>query len=203
MVVQTPDLLVSAAPARGIGHNQGPSMDARGTWRRYAWNRARAELLPQLPIEVVRRRVRRAGELGLDYKTYASVRAATGRDIVALLFSSNALRVLRQNDPLPQDRSAALQALRQTKIRLAVAPGLAPSALAERLEAQNALHIDLATQAPHHLEAWPGLREGMARATQGVPADGVLLIGDMSLEQVWCDAGKLAGYLPAARYFPS
>ena len=31
-----------------------------------------------------------ARELGIDYKSYAGIRAATGRDIVALLFSTNA-----------------------------------------------------------------------------------------------------------------
>ena len=77
----------------GLGHNKGPTMEPGAGWRRYAWKRARTELLPKLPLEVVRMRVRRARELGLDYKTYAGVRATTGRDLVAFLFSSNALRL--------------------------------------------------------------------------------------------------------------
>ena len=35
-----------------------------------------------------------------------------------------------------------------------------------------------------------------------VPGDRVLLVGDMALERDWCAAGRLAGYLPAERYFP-
>ena len=79
----------------GLGHNKGPTLERGASWRRYAWTRARSELLPTLPIEVARRRVRRARELGLDYKAYAGIRASTGRDIVALLFSTNALRLAR------------------------------------------------------------------------------------------------------------
>ncbi len=63
----------------GIGHNNGPTLEPGRAWRRYAWGRARAELLPRLPIEIVRRRIRRAREIGLDYSTYATVRAAAVR----------------------------------------------------------------------------------------------------------------------------
>jgi hypothetical protein len=34
-----------------------------------------------------------------------------------------------------------------------------------------------------------------------LPADRVLLIGDTSLEREWVGAARLAGYLPAERYF--
>ena len=51
-----------------IGHNNGPTMDPGRGFRRYAWKRARAELLPKMPIEIVRRRVKRARELGLTIK---------------------------------------------------------------------------------------------------------------------------------------
>ena len=86
----------------GIGHNSG--QDAAGyTGRLHQWRAARRALLGNaLPVEVVRLRVRRAAALGLDYGTYASVRAGTGRDIAALLFSSNALG----NDPAGGDRRA-------------------------------------------------------------------------------------------------
>ena len=72
----------------GIGHNNGPEMTGL-SWRSHCWRGARAQLLPTLPIEVVRLRVRRAAELGLPYKTYAGVRAQTGHDLVGFLFSSN------------------------------------------------------------------------------------------------------------------
>lgn len=63
----------------GIGHNNGPTLEGGSGWRRYAWRRARRELLPQLPIEVVRLRIRRAKELGgIDYKAYARSGRRTG-----------------------------------------------------------------------------------------------------------------------------
>jgi hypothetical protein len=34
-----------------------------------------------------------------------------------------------------------------------------------------------------------------------LPSDQVLLVGDPGLERDWCAAGRLAGYLPAERYF--
>jgi hypothetical protein len=43
--------------------------------------------LPSLPLEIVRVRVARAKRLGLPYRTYATIRATSGRDIVAFLFS--------------------------------------------------------------------------------------------------------------------
>ena len=109
----------------GIGHNGGPEMTGTG-WRRHCWQAAGEALLPHLPIEVLRGRVRRAQELGLDYKTYASVRAASGHDVVAFLFSSNALRATPE---LPEDRAARLAGL-QACGRLALTlPPLTPEAL--------------------------------------------------------------------------
>ena len=73
----------------GLGHNRGPTMEKGRAWRRYAWTRARSELMPTLPIEVARRRVRRARELGIDYKSYAGIRAAkTGGGVEMLAIIS-------------------------------------------------------------------------------------------------------------------
>ena len=94
-----------------IGHNRGPTIDEGHSWRRHCWTEARRTLLPTLPLEVVRLRVARARAIGLDYRTYATVRATTGQDIVAFLFSSNALRVFAANPRLPQDRADRLAAL--------------------------------------------------------------------------------------------
>ncbi|MGF1552163.1 MAG: hypothetical protein ACFBWO_06645 [Paracoccaceae bacterium] len=62
--------LAGETPPR-IGHNGGPPLDPGRSFRAYAWKRARAELVPRLPLEIVRRRVRRARELGLDYPANA------------------------------------------------------------------------------------------------------------------------------------
>ena len=82
---RAPDMLGHQTEARmnRIGHNNGPTMEPGESWRRHAWGRARARLLPVLPIEVVRLRVKRAAEIGLDYRTYASIRAASGHDVIA------------------------------------------------------------------------------------------------------------------------
>jgi hypothetical protein len=61
-------------------------------------------LLPSLPLEIVRVRVARAKRLGLPYKTYATIRATSGRDIVAFLFSGNALG-LSPARPCPRRRA--------------------------------------------------------------------------------------------------
>ncbi len=182
----------------GIGHNNGPAMDAGLSWRRHAWAKARADLLPVLPIEVLRTRVRRAAELGLDYRTYAGVRAATGRDVIGFLFSSNALRVLRAGDLLPADRAIRLGAVAAGRVGLANPP-LPPAVLAAACGA--ALHAAHAAPAP--LAPWPEVRAALdaARHAAGWPADAVILVGHAPPERDWCAAGRLAGYLTAERFF--
>ena len=106
----------------GIGHNGGPSMEGGVSWRKHCWASARERLLPVLPVEVVRLRVKRAKALGLDYKTYAGVRAATGHDVVAFLFSSNALRVSLVRPAMPEDRAAKLAVVQCGRLALAVQP---------------------------------------------------------------------------------
>jgi hypothetical protein len=165
-------------------------MDDGLAWRTHCWRAARARLLPTLPIEVLRIRVRRAQELGLEYKTYASVRASTGHDVVAFLFSSNALRA---RPALPADREAKLAALVNCgRIALVTAP-LTPDML------QSAV-IDTARAAPHWLASFADTHHAI-RAALTVPGDRVILIGDHGMERDWCAAGRLAGYLPASRYF--
>ena len=105
-----------------IGHNRGPALQPGAAWRRHCWTAAREALLPVLPVEVVRMRVKYARAMGLEYKTYASVRAATGHDLVAFLFSSNALRLIKGREVLPADRAAKLAGLACTRIALATAP---------------------------------------------------------------------------------
>ena len=85
-----------------IGHNKGPSMEGGQAWRAHCWRKARKSLMKTLPIEILRVRVARAAEIGLDYKSYASIRAASGHDVIAFLFSSNALRVLVLCDRVSQ-----------------------------------------------------------------------------------------------------
>ncbi|WP_151718062.1 hypothetical protein [Gemmobacter serpentinus] len=185
-----------AAPFAGIGHNGGPDMTGTA-WRKHCWQAAREALLPHLPIEVLRGRVRRAQELGLDYKTYASVRAASGHDVVAFLFSSNALRVTSRLPQLPEDRVARLQSMAQCgRLALAVAP-LAPAAL---MAAGQGL-LDAAQPAPRPFGSFAEAREAIRLARGAHKPDGVILVGAAPFEAEWCAAGKLGFYLPAERIF--
>ncbi|MFM2356664.1 MAG: hypothetical protein RLZZ528_2400 [Pseudomonadota bacterium] len=186
----------------GPGHNGGPSLEGGVAWRTHCWRSARAALLPVLPIEVIRTRVRRAAELGLDYKTYAGVRATTGRDIVAFLFSTNALGILRHGDtPTAQatERMAGILGAGQV---IAVHAPFDPDRIAADLRAQG-IAVTRAAAAPTLADGWGGTRARILSllAPDRLPADGVLLVGETPLEREWAEAGRLAGFLPAARYF--
>ncbi len=189
------------APLAGPGHNNGPTMEAGFAFRKYSWSKARRDLLPTLPIEILRNRVRRAQELGLPYKTYASVRASTGRDVVGFLFSNNALRVLSNVDQLPVSRAKALRDLKGAGLAALAHAPLTPETLC-RIAGQA--EVDIFTgEAPNLSAKWSQIRD-LARAPlreAGLPFDGVLVIGDHTLERDWSEAAKLAGYLPADRYF--
>ncbi len=181
----------------GIGHNSGRS-DALGkSWRRFAWSKARKQLLPTLPVEVVRLRVRRAKELGLPYKTYAGIRASTGHDLIGFLFSNNALMVLREGQGMPLDRVKKLEQLRLTA-RIAVThPPVSPDYVV-RLSA-----IDRAAAAPSFSASWSEMRDLIKEiaTADGHPADRYVLIGETAFEREWAEAGQMAGYLAAAQYF--
>ena len=179
----------------GIGHNGGPSVDEGVSWRKHCWSSARERLLPVLPVEVVRLRVKRAKALGLDYKTYAGVRAATGHDVVAFLFSSNALRVSLVRPAMPEAWAAKLAEVASGRLALAVAP-LTPGMVAAANPVLDEVH-----PAPYALAGFGEMRDRVRSALGRVPSDQVILVGDLGLERDWCVAGRLAGYLPAERYF--
>ena len=181
-----------------IGHNGGPTMEPGISWRRHCWTKARRELLPAMPLEVIGYRVKRAGELGLDYRTYAGVRATTGRDIVAFLFSSNALRLLR-TETIPAREAAKLAGLAEVHRLAAVHLPLDPGAVLRA----NAGVIDLAERAPGVFDSWSDTRRRLSALARDarVPADAVLVIGDTAIEKDWCATARMAGYLPAERYF--
>lgn len=184
----------------GLGHNNGPSMEAGRSWRKHSWAKARADLLPTLPIEVLRRRVARAKALGLPYKTYASVRASTGRDVVGFLFSNNALRVHRLGERPPEDRIKVLGRLEAGLAALAHRP-VTPQVLSDMFAAESiALHT---APAPHFSDGWQATTEAVLTPIHAakLPRDGVLVIGETALEAEWSEAAKLGGFLAAERYF--
>lgn len=178
-----------------IGHNGGPPL-ASTAWKAHCWRQARADLLPVLPVEVVRNRVRRARELGLDYKTYAGVRATTGRDIVAFLFSSNALGVFRDRDALASGRAEKLTALQDEK-HLGAGPGIDPAALGAMIDAKTVQRLPVFgsswTEMQSRLKSW--LRQ------VSLPGDAVLMIGETDHEREIMTAGGLAGFVEGNRFF--
>lgn len=181
----------------GIGHNSGRVVEPGASWRKHVWTKARKQLMPTLPLEVVRMRVRRAQQLGLPYKTYAGIRASSGHDLIGFMFSSNALQVLRDGQALPSDRTAKLAALENVvRTGLAHHPVTPP-----HLGALPG--IDRAFDAPRFAQPWTAMRDQLrdvARA-HGKPADRFLLIGATAFEREWAEAAQMAGYLSAAHFF--
>ena len=186
----------------GIGHNNGPSMEPGAGFRRHAWGKARRELLPRMPLEVINMRMRRAQALGLDFRTYATVRAATGRDVIAFLFSSNALVMIRPGAPIPENRAAKVASIKNCARHLAVhgAAALAPAA---RTAAAAGVDFDGIRALPPFSTPWAGLRDDVKSwlAAEAIPGDAVLMIGETAFEREIATAGGLAGFVTGDRYF--
>ena len=176
----------------GIGHNS--RHDPAGyAGRLHLWRKARAGLVSnRMPLEVVRLRMRRAAALGLDFRTYAQVRAATGRDVVALLFSSSALGMLRRAEI---DARAAAKLARVEAVLAAFVHAPLPVAAPAPL--------DWADRAPSFLDppAATAARLREALAARRLPADAVLMVGATAVEREWCPAAGAAGWVDAGRYF--
>lgn len=179
----------------GIGHNSGRVDEPGRSWRTHVWRKARADLLPRLPIEVVRRRVKRAAELGLPYKTYAGLRASSGHDLIGFLFSSNALRVFRDGQAVPSDRTAVVDALMDCKrIGLVHAPVQLGAVVPP---------MERAFAAPSFAGSWGDMRDHLKAVVRdvGVPADRLVLIGDTMAERDWSVAMQAAGFVNGDNYF--
>lgn len=191
--------MTNPAP-HGIGHNRGPDLSGAG-FRAHCWRVARADLLPVLPLEVVRLQVRRARALGLPYKTYAGVRATTGRDLVAFLFSSNGLGVFRDGQRVgPAD--AAILARIEVERHLGTAPGLSPVRLAAALDGAG-IAITSARPLPPFGANWGAMRADAKDwlARHKLPGDAVLMIGETAHEAEMAMAGGFAGFVSGRTYF--
>ena len=182
-----------------IGHNNDPSMERGQTYRGYQWRRAQQALMPNtLQMMLIKMRVRRAAELGMVYKTYAQIRQASGQDIMALLFSSNALRIIGNGAKMPDAENRAVEAVKSaSKLTLVHTPHTPPAIL------QANPVLDAAEAAPRFTDSWTQMRErveGLIRQ-RNLPGDQVLIIGDAPLEADWSAAARAAGYLRADQYF--
>ena len=186
----------------GIGHNS----NALGQgWRRFAWKKARKDLVAaRVPLEIVRIRVRRAQKLGLTYPQYASVLLGSGRDIVGFLFTVNGLqlRLLRRLEA-PDHVAAKLQYEPQSP-RIVLSPSEeAPETFRVELADTLAARIDAAAPAPAPATSWGAARRAVqnALAETQMPADGVVMIGAGDEDALWADAAFLAKFIPSSEYF--
>ncbi|MEM1275844.1 MAG: hypothetical protein AAGH74_04910 [Pseudomonadota bacterium] len=187
----------------GLGHNQGPPLEAGFGFRKFAWGKARAELMPKLPLEVLKRRVARAKELGLAYPQYASILLGTGRDVVAFLFTSDAvgLRVEREMR-LSGIAAEKLSTVRADRL-LFVPRGVDLGALQAQLAARHGIEIAQASIEP---KSQASFREGgeairCLLTPLKLPSDTVVMIGTKPSERDWSEAARLAKFLPSEAYF--
>ena len=184
----------------GIGHNQGPTLERGQKWRAFQWQKARQAAMPKaIPLMVVKMHVARARQLGLDYPTYAAVRKASGRDIMGLLFSSNALRIVRADRPeMPLVQDAAVAAVTGARKLALVHRPIRVDAVA----AANPV-LDTVGPAPKFTDSWSAMKDHLGGFVNDAALlrDQVLIIGDTELERDWAAAGKAAGYIEAQRYF--
>ena len=169
-------------------------------FRKLAWTKARAQLLPSLPLQVVRLRVARAKRLGLPYNTYATIRATSGMDIVGFLFSGNALELTRGRAAVPDAVAARLVLLDGAVDRLAAiyAP-LHPGAV---MRANPGL-VDAAGAAPGFGAKWGEVRAGLRTMLRDrkLPLDGVVVVAATAIEREWCATAGLAGVIHADAMF--
>ncbi len=189
----------------GIGHNKGPSMDGGFGFRRYAWKRARQELVgARVPLEIVRIRVRRAAALGLAYPQYASILLGSGRDIVGFLFTVDGMQLrLRRELEAPPEVAAKLRALSGAS-RLALSPAEEPAEpFRAELTAATGAPFDVAAPAPERGARWGQARARVlaALAPLKLPRGAVVMIGEGREEELWAEAAQLARFLPSKDYF--
>ncbi|MBF9047714.1 hypothetical protein LSUCC0031_11370 [Rhodobacterales bacterium LSUCC0031] len=184
----------------GIGHNGGPSLEAGFGFRKLAWTKARHALLPSLPLEVVRLRVARAKRLGLPYQTYATIRATSGHDIVAFLFSGNALDLRPGAVALDAAVAQRLADLAGQADRVAAI--YAPTDPAS-IEAAHPGLFAAVGRAPGFTASWRETRDGLRAllAARRLPRDGVVLVSATEIERGWTGAAGLAGSIDRATFF--
>lgn len=190
----------------GIGHNLGPPLDAAVSWRKFAWKKARRELLPRLPLEVIKRRVARAQELGLDYPQYASILLGTGRDIVAFLFTSDALGAqLTRTPPLPRPVVDKLARIERVDRLLTTEAHEDVVELADAIIREHRIVVKgVGTIPAPENTSWSKGRDAILHALRPlkIPGDAVVMVGSAAHERTWADAAKLAKFLPSDQFFP-
>ena len=159
-----------------------------------------------LPLEVVRRRVRRATELGLEYPQYASILIGSGRDIVGFLFTCDALGYrLERSLRVPEPVRLKLDRIQGCSQLIGAEAPTDPAPIAAALVRAQGLVFACTVALPQ-----PGAPRSAARqairaalAPLKMPSDAVVMIGTEPHQRDWADAAHLAKFLPADQFFPA
>lgn len=200
-----------------LGHNGGPPLPSAASWNAFCWRKAAAASRKTPSREVLAIRMRRAAELGLDYKTFAAVLAhagATPKTLIVVL----ARDLVAHGAFGPQITGAGHLALRAgVTEKLAglsrpdivlVAP--APAGGPARETLTDALAATVRTVG-RPVAAWGVLPSAAARETAealtgllaeaGLAPGTALLIAGPDTYQDIATRARLAGVLSPQRYF--
>ncbi|MDF1790400.1 MAG: hypothetical protein P1U88_00745 [Thalassobaculaceae bacterium] len=200
-----------------LGHNGGPPLPSAAGWNAFCWRKAAARVRKAPTREVLAIRLRRAAELGLDYKTYAALLAHGGnspRTLVVMLS-----RAVVAYGPFGPDiaRDGALRLLDAAAAKLAaltvpdivlvvpaLAGGPARDAVADALDAmvrsigwRVAARGVMPAGAPREAAVW--LSDRLTDA--GLSPRSTLLIADPDAHLDLVTRARLLGLLSPQRYF--
>jgi hypothetical protein len=187
-----------------IGHNGGPKRLGLG-WQKHCWTQSRKALIGKhIPIEVVRMRIRRARELGLEYPQYASILLGTGRDVVGFLFTVDGLHLkLRKRLEMPDVVQDKLRGLEQVSLMGFSPSGEAPEAF--RVEVSDVAGVPFASVAPEAegLLGWSAAKAAVRAVLDPLqlPSDAVVMVGTQDHEAHMVQAAKMARFISSEDYF--
>lgn len=153
---------------------------------------------------MVRTRIKRARDLGLEYPQYASILLGSGRDVVGFLFTVDGLQLrLRKWLEMPESVQEKMQGLERVSLM-----GFAPSgedADAFRCEVSDVAGVPFVGAAP---EAEGPLGWSAARAAVRavldplkLPSDAVVMIRTRDHEAQMAEAAKMARFIASDAYF--
>ena len=200
-----------------LGHNGGPPLPSAASWNAFCWRKAAAITRKTPSREVLAIRMRRAAELGLDYRTYAAVLAdggSTPRALVVIL--SRAVVPYGPFGPqVTAEGTLSLQRAVADKLATLTVPKIvliapAPAGGPARDAVATAL-TETVRAAPWPIAAAGVLPAGPAGEVAawlcelltgtGVSPSSALLIGEAEPYQDLVTRARLLGLLPTRRYF--
>lgn len=190
-----------------LGHNQGPPLQPVTSYHLHGWRKAHRKAWKSPPIEIVRRRVRRAGELGLDYRRYTSILLDRGCTPEALTFESAGALMATANGAVSLDRTglilphAGVVEKLSTLERCRVFVVGRESGAAAAVEQLNALCGNVITAFRQCLDAERA--ETILELLRGhrIAPSACVLIGAGAAARMWKPTATLGAFVPATRYF--